>query len=104
MDAETSINFSFAASPVRLVSDDFRTANLSAGRLEIFIGNQWGTICGHNFDNADAEVACRQLGFERSNTFSLASQLGYVMVYDSMDRIRSDGDKKYILNYNNYTD
>lgn len=33
------------------------------GRLEIFYGGQWGTVCQNNFDIKDARVACRQLGF-----------------------------------------
>ncbi len=34
------------------------------GRLEIFINGQWGTICTAGFDERDAQVACRQLGFD----------------------------------------
>ncbi len=34
------------------------------GRLEIFTNGQWGTICATGFDENDAQVACRQLGFD----------------------------------------
>ena len=33
------------------------------GRLEIFRNGLWGTVCGFHFDKADADVACRQMGF-----------------------------------------
>ena len=33
------------------------------GRLEIFHGGDWGTICDDYFGTVDARVVCRQLGF-----------------------------------------
>ena len=65
--------------PVRLVSDSGRTTDLSAGRLEIFLNGQWGTVCDDFFDINDANVACRQLGFDRANGNSHAKYLGYVI-------------------------
>ena len=35
----------------------------NSGRVEIFHGGVWGTICGVGWDFEDAEVACRQLGY-----------------------------------------
>ncbi|XP_070560707.1 scavenger receptor cysteine-rich domain-containing protein DMBT1-like isoform X2 [Ptychodera flava] len=38
-------------------------ANQYEGRVEVLYSNQWGTVCGGNFDNDDASVVCGQLGY-----------------------------------------
>lgn len=43
------------------------------GRVEICINNRWGTICsttnfGTTWDNRDAAVVCRKLGFDLKTT------------------------------------
>lgn len=35
----------------------------SAGRLEIYLNDEWGTVCDDGFAAAEAETACRQLGY-----------------------------------------
>ena len=56
---------------LRLTSDrsGSTSAGLSRGRLEVYVGGEWGTVCDDGFGQNDADVACRQLGYARASSF-----------------------------------
>lgn len=47
---------------VRVV-DEVAVNGFVTGALQVFQGGRYGAVCSTGFDDADAAVACRQLGF-----------------------------------------
>ena len=47
---------------LRLV-DEEPAANWVTGRLQVFFEGSWSQVCAAEFEAADANVACRQLGY-----------------------------------------
>ena len=57
---------------VRLVNET-SIDNWQVGRLEVFFEGSWSQVCRGAFDGADADVACRQLGYGAGTVSVVAS-------------------------------
>uniref|UniRef100_A0A8C2N4G0 Macrophage receptor with collagenous structure n=1 Tax=Cricetulus griseus TaxID=10029 RepID=A0A8C2N4G0_CRIGR len=52
------------------------------GRAEIFYNNVWGTICDDGWDNNDASVFCRMLGYSSGRGFTQGGGSGTIWLDD----------------------
>ncbi|XP_019849591.1 PREDICTED: deleted in malignant brain tumors 1 protein-like [Amphimedon queenslandica] len=57
----------------------------SVGRVEVCSDNSWGTLCSDFFDDSDAQVVCRQLGYSAIGSVSvgpISDDLSYTHIID----------------------
>ncbi|PIK53558.1 putative deleted in malignant brain tumors 1 protein [Apostichopus japonicus] len=73
------------------------------GRIEIYHNGEWGKICGDDWDDDDAQVVCRQLGYPIDYSYGLSPNSGdYGESYGEgsgpimLDDVRCDG-SEYML-------
>ena len=50
------------------------------GRVEVCIGQRWGTVCNTGWSTEDSEVVCQQLGYPPTGTW----QTEYCILWQSM--------------------
>lgn len=68
---------------------------LSGGRVEICINKVWGTICSNGWDNMDASVVCRQLGFYPVGSGHSYTQRKFMPVF--LDEVHCSGLERNLL-------
>ena len=78
---------------VRLVGGDVK----NEGRVEVYYGGQWGTVCDDSWHNIDADVVCKQLGFEAAEQIFYRAQYGEGTGPIWIDQINCTGGASSIL-------
>ena len=62
---------------LRLLSQGVPVEEQLEGTLEICFAGNWGTICDDFWDDTDANVACRQLGFSDMGTCTYSLHVSF---------------------------
>ena len=47
-----------------------------AGRLEVNVNGEWGTVCDSDFDMKEANIVCRAMGYGSAKSFQVRASYG----------------------------
>ncbi|XP_022087751.1 deleted in malignant brain tumors 1 protein-like [Acanthaster planci] len=83
-----------SSGPLRLVGGSTR----NEGRLEIYLGGRWGTVCDDSWGLQDAIVACKQLGFPDALTPTAGGSFGSGTGPILLDNVACVGHESYLVN------
>lgn len=65
----------------------------SSGRLEYCHNGEWGTVCDNNWQNADTDVVCRQLGYNGNENYYSNAYYGSGTGSVWLDNVQCSGDE-----------
>ncbi|PIK47662.1 putative deleted in malignant brain tumors 1 protein [Apostichopus japonicus] len=71
--------------------------NETAGRVEIFLNGEWGTVCDDAWGIDEANVVCNQLGFVRALEFRGGAAFGEGTGEIHLDDVRCSGKETELL-------
>ncbi|KAJ8027600.1 Deleted in malignant brain tumors 1 protein [Holothuria leucospilota] len=71
--------------------------NDTAGRVEVLLNGEWGTVCDDSWDIQDATVVCRQLGFPAAISSPSKAFFGRGQGLIHLDNVACKGHEKSIL-------
>uniref|UniRef100_A0A1X7TYN8 SRCR domain-containing protein n=1 Tax=Amphimedon queenslandica TaxID=400682 RepID=A0A1X7TYN8_AMPQE len=80
---------------VRLEGDD---RYKEFGRVEVCINRTWGTVCDNDWNNNDASVVCRQLGYSPYGAIAKASYFTEVWLPFHIYSVNCSGNESTLLN------
>lgn len=67
---------------LRIISPTDDNSELSSeGRLEVCINSAWGTICDAAYGTRDAQVACKQLGYDDEGNVHILKDSSHVFMF-----------------------
>ena len=72
---------------------EIRLSEDSRGRVEVFYAGKWGAVCGSKWDQTDANVVCRELGYTRAERPSTGSEFGPSWGPIWMDSVACSGEE-----------